>query len=93
MNPFRPEGFGHVIIGPGVKCRDFICFRVHYHYQDVALQLSRENSVPLQSRPIQTIILVDNVHAQTVRLVNFAKSLGHPWHTIHIAVKPEQADR
>ncbi|MCL4876393.1 MAG: APC family permease [Anaerolineae bacterium] len=71
----------------------FIFFRIHYHYRDVALQLSRENSVPLQSRPIQTIILVDNVHAQTVRLVNFAKSLGHPWHAIHIAVRPEQADR
>jgi len=67
----------------------FIFFRIHYHYRDVALQLSRENAVPLQVRSVQTLILVDNVHAQTVRLVNFARSLGHPWHAVHIAVKPE----
>ena len=36
------------------------------------------------------MILVDDVHAETVRLVNFAKSLDHPWHAVHIAVNPDK---
>jgi hypothetical protein len=71
----------------------FTFFRIHHHYKDVAAQLSHENAVPLQTYSMQTIILVDDVHAHTVRLVNFAKSLGHPWHAVHIAVKPEVAEK
>jgi hypothetical protein len=40
---------------------------------------------------VQTIILVDDVHAETVRLVNFAKSLRHPWRAVHVGVSPEKA--
>lgn len=68
-----------------------IFFRIHHHYKDVARSLSRESSVPLQIQPVRTVILVDNVHAETVRMVNFAKSLGHPWQAIHVAVSPEKA--
>jgi amino acid transporter len=68
-------------------------FRIHYHYRDVARLLSLDG-VPadIEKRPIQTVILVDDVHAETVRLVNFAKSLAHPWHALHIAVNPKKAD-
>ncbi len=71
----------------------FIFFRIHYHYRDVARLLSLEG-VPMdvEKRPVQTLILVDDVHAETVRLVNFAKSLDHPWHAVHIAVNPNKAD-
>ena len=42
---------------------------------------------------MQTLILVDGVHAETVRVVNFAKSLGHPWKAIHVATNPQKAER
>jgi hypothetical protein len=71
----------------------FIFFRIHYHYRDVARLLSLEGvPVDVEKRPVQTLILVDDVHAETVRLVNFAKSLDHPWHAVHIAVNPNKAD-
>ncbi len=69
-----------------------VFFRIHYHYKDVARALSMEGVRPdISPRPVQTIILVDDVHRETVRLVNVAKSLGHPWKAIHIGVNPEKA--
>ncbi|MBI5670370.1 MAG: APC family permease [Chloroflexi bacterium] len=72
----------------------YIFFRIHRHYKDVAKALSWE-SVPPDPEPrvVQTLILVDDVHAETVRLVNFAKSLGHPWRAIHVGVNPEKAEK
>jgi amino acid transporter len=70
-----------------------IFFRIHRHYQEVARALSLEGvPVDVSPRPVRTLILVDNVHAETVRLVNFAKSLGHPWHAIHIATNPDRVE-
>jgi amino acid transporter len=68
-------------------------FRIHHHYKSVAQALSWE-SVPPDANPrhVETIILVDDVHAETVRLVNFAKSLGHRWRALHVAVNPEKAE-
>jgi hypothetical protein len=71
----------------------FIFFRIHYHYRDVARLLSLEGvPVDVDKRPVQTIILVDDVHAETALLVNFAKSLDHPWHAVHIAVNPDKVE-
>lgn len=72
----------------------FIFFRIHHHYKDVAKALSWE-SVPPDTSPrvVQTLILVDDVHAETVRLVNFAKSLQHPWRAIHVGVNPEKTEK
>ncbi|MBL8165135.1 MAG: APC family permease [Anaerolineae bacterium] len=70
----------------------WLFFRIHQHYKGVASSLSWESAPPeTQARPVQTIILVDDVHAETVRLVNFAKSLGHPWRAVHVGVSPEKA--
>jgi amino acid transporter len=67
-------------------------FRIHNHYKSVAHALSWESAPPeTNTRSVQTLILVDDVHAETVRLVNFAKSLNHPWKAIHVAVSPEKA--
>lgn len=71
----------------------FVFFRIHHHYQWVARSLSRENTVTLQTRPVHTVILVDNVHAETIRLVNFARSLGHPWTAVHVAITPEKTEQ
>ncbi len=70
----------------------FIFFRIHHHYKGVAHALSLSGRRPdVDARDVQTLILVDDVHAETARLVNFAKSLRHPWKAVHIAVNPEKA--
>ncbi len=72
-----------------------IFFRIHRHYQEVAHALSTSGQnvkVDIQTRPVQTLILVDDVHTETVRLVNFAKSLGHPWRAVHIGINPDKVD-
>jgi hypothetical protein len=71
----------------------FLFFRIHHHYKDVARSLSLAGVRPdVEPRAIQTLILVDDVHAETARLVNFAKSLRHPWKAIHVGVNPEKAE-
>lgn len=72
----------------------FIFFRIHNHYKSVAHALSLAGVRPdIEKRNVRTIILVDDVHAETVRLVNFAKSLGHPWTALHIGVNPEKTEQ
>jgi amino acid transporter len=71
-----------------------IFFRIHYHYKSVAKALI--SGISLESippRPVITVVLVDGVHAGTVRLVNFARSLGNPWRAVHIAANPEREER
>jgi hypothetical protein len=70
----------------------FIFFRIHNHYKDVAHALSLENA-PEQvvTNRVITVLLIDSVHMGTMQMVNFAKSLGNPWHAIHIGVNPEKS--
>lgn len=76
-----------------IPCLVFVFFRIHYHYKDVAHYLSLRGARPeLRKRPVRTLILVDDVHAETARMVNFAKSLDHPWQAVHIGVNPEKAE-
>lgn len=71
----------------------FIFSRIHRHYAAVAQSLSLKGAPPeLDKRPVRTMILVDDVHRETVRMVNFAKSLNHPWHAVHVGVNPEKAE-
>jgi amino acid transporter len=71
----------------------FIFFRIHHHYKDVAHSLSLRGTRPeIHKRPVRTLILVDDVHAETVRMVDFAKSLDHPWQAVHVGVNPEKAE-
>jgi amino acid transporter len=68
-----------------------VFFQIHRHYKEVAHSLSLSQArVHIGARPVETLILVEDVHAGTVELVNFAKSLGHPWRAIHIAVQPQK---
>jgi hypothetical protein len=72
----------------------WIFFRIHRHYRNVAKALSWDSAPPEPTtRTVQTLILIDDVHAETVRLVNFAKSLQHPWQAVHIAINPEKAEQ
>jgi amino acid transporter len=69
-------------------------FRVHHHYKAVARNLSLEkNGHDITTHPVQTVVLVDGVHAGTIDLVNFARSLNHPWHAVHIGINPEKAGK
>ncbi|MBN1429846.1 MAG: APC family permease [Anaerolineae bacterium] len=69
-----------------------IFFRIHRHYKSVAQSLTlRGQPVKVGPRSVQTLILVDDVHRETIQMVNFAKSLGHPWKAIHVATNPEKA--
>jgi hypothetical protein len=38
--------------------------------------------------PVTSLILVDDVHAGTLRLVNYAEALGVPWKALHIEINP-----
>lgn len=69
----------------------WVFFTIHHHYQRVARVLSTEGeTVSLAPRPVETIILVGDVHRETMRLVEFANSLGVPWKALHIAVNTEK---
>lgn len=69
-------------------------FRVHHHYKAVARNLSLEkNGHDITTHPVQTVVLVDGVHAGTIDLVNFARSLNHPWHAVHIGINSEKASK
>ncbi|MDZ4764746.1 MAG: APC family permease [Chloroflexota bacterium] len=91
ITKFRDGAWFIVILIPTLVV---VFFRIHHHYKQVAYALSQENSAPVDqdSRPMQTIILVDNVHAETVKMVNFAKALQHPWKAIHIGVNPDRVE-
>jgi amino acid transporter len=64
---------------------------IHRHYQRVAEHLRLHGlKISPQASPVRTILLVDDVHAGTLRLVNFAESLGNPWEAIHIEIDPDK---
>jgi amino acid transporter len=72
----------------------FLFSRIHQHYKDVAQALSMETAhqTPLKTTDhVVTVLLVDGVHKGTLQMVNFAKSLGSPWHAIHVGVTQEKA--
>ncbi len=76
-----------------IPCLVFVFFRIHFHYKDVAHYLSLKGARPeLTRRPVRTLILIDDVHTETARMVDFAKSLDHPWQAVHIGVNPEKAE-
>jgi len=64
---------------------------IHRHYQRVADNLRLHGlKISPKASPMHTILLVDDVHAGTLRLVNFAQSLGNPWEAIHIEIDPDK---
>jgi hypothetical protein len=53
------------------------------------LSLAGENRV-IGPRQLLTIVLVDNLHAASIRAINFALSSGQPWTAVHISIDPER---
>jgi hypothetical protein len=69
----------------------WIFTRIHRHYQEVARVLSTSGKrVNRRLRHVETIVLVGDVHVETLRLVEFVNSLNVPWKAIHIAVHEER---
>ncbi|MCX6049105.1 MAG: hypothetical protein NT075_28730, partial [Chloroflexi bacterium] len=67
--------------------------RIHRHYKDVAHILSTAGQhITQRQRRLETIVLVGDVHRETLRLVEFANSLGVPWTPVHIAVHEERVE-
>jgi amino acid transporter len=68
-------------------------FRIHHHYKDVAQALSLENTRvrEIETDRVITMLLVDGVHMGTRQMVKFAKSMGNPWHAVHVGVNQEKA--
>jgi amino acid transporter len=72
----------------------FIFFRIHHHYQTVAYSLGkREGKLESRPRKAKTLILVADVHAETLRMINFARALGGDWEPIHVQIMPERTAR
>lgn len=66
-------------------------FRIHRHYKHVAHVMSTEGQhVVTQPRNVRAIVLVGDVHRETLRLVEFANSLGIPWQAVHVAVNEDR---
>ncbi len=71
----------------------FVFFRIHHHYQRVAHELSLQGKDKrIGARPLKTILLVDDVHAATLRMVNFVKSTHEDWEAVHIAINPDKVE-
>src|SRR5690606_8949991 len=70
----------------------FVFFRIHHHYKDVAQALSLENASvkEIETDKVITMLLVDGVHMGTRQMVRFAKSMGNPWHAVHVGVNQEK---
>jgi amino acid transporter len=69
-------------------------FRVHHHYQKVKNTLSLQaRPVTVRTYPLETIVLVNDVHQGTFQMISFAESLGKPWVAVHVAVRPEKTAR
>lgn len=65
--------------------------RIHKHYLHVAQVLSTAGErISREKRNIKTLVLVGDVHRETMLLVEFANSLGGDWTPIHVAVYPER---
>ena len=66
-------------------------FRIHRHYKHVAHVMSTEGQhVETMPRKVRALVLVGDVHRETLRLVEFANSLGVPWDAVHVAVNEDR---
>ena len=88
LTKFRDGAWMVIILTPLLV---WAFFRVHHHYKSVATGLSLEGEQRvIGPRPIHTIVLIDNLHASSIRAINFALSLGNPWTAVHISIDPDR---
>ena len=69
----------------------WVFLRIHHHYQGVARILSTAGQhLSAERRTVEAIVLVGDVHRETLQLVEFANSLNVPWKAIHIGINEER---
>ncbi len=67
--------------------------RIRRHYREVAQELSLAATTSSQSlRPLETLVLIDRLHAAALRTIRFATSLGVPWIAIHVSIDERQTE-
>ncbi len=65
----------------------WIFSRIHRHYQEVAQELRLAGvTKSIAPRSMVTLVLVDNLHAASIRAINFALSIGQPWTAVHVSI-------
>ena len=91
VTKFRDGAWLVIILIPGLV---LVFSGIHRHYGRVAgqLRLDGQHYSPRISA-VHTLILIDDVHAGTMRILNFAQSQGNPWQAIHVGVDPAKAER
>src|SRR6266542_6129379 len=71
-----------------------VFFRIHHHYQSVAQALSLQTQpIDVRTHPIETIVLVNDVHQGTLQMISYVESLGKPWVAVHVQVRPEKTEQ
>ncbi len=84
ITKFRDGAWIVIIILPSLV---WIFFRIHRHYRAVATRLSLAGvTKSVTARSVQTLVLVDNLHAASIRAINFALSTGQPWSAVHVSI-------
>ncbi len=93
MIVFTATKFSHgayiiVILIPSMV---FVFFRIHKHYKGVARMLSLSGrTVTPERHAAKMIVLIDDVHAGTVPMIEFAMSYGNNWTALHIDDNPDK---
>lgn len=76
-----------------IPCLVYGFFRIHYHYRDVARMLSAsDKKVKRIEGPVQSLVFIEDVHAGTLRMIDYARSACCPWKAIHIAADSIKAE-
>ena len=67
--------------------------RIHKHYTNVArlLSLSGRTVNPVRHE-VQMVLLIDDVHAGTVPMIEFAMSYGDKWMAVHVDDNPQKTE-
>ena len=74
-----------------IPCLVLVFYRIRKHYIDVARMLSLSGrAVNPIKHDMLTIVFIDDVHAGTVPMVEFAMSLRHPWLAVHLDNDPDK---
>jgi len=90
MTKFAQGAWFIVLLIPALV---YCFFQIHYHYKRVARMLSAsDKKVKHITGPVQSLIFIEDVHAGTLRMIDYAKSAGSPWKAIHIATNPDKAE-
>jgi len=76
-----------------IPCLVYLFFQIHYHYRNVSQRLSAsDKKVKHITGPVQSLLFIEDVHAGTLRMIDYAKAACCPWKAVHIATDPNKAE-